>query len=1118
VNQLHHAEIIHRDIKLSNILLNTEQVHHPKLLLADFSSAVSDWTLRNGLYGELGPTRQELTEEYEAPEIRLQSYLQNTNRDSSENTHMNDHAEMYSIDPAHPVAYDVWTVGVLMLEMILGTPYVFDVDQRAAALIHQRLQAQHKKRQRRKGRGSNGLDSGEKEEFDQAYKTIVFLTALSEYCIYDPDVHWHPTDVGDDANNKVGNEDNSTSKEGQDRDDNDVDEDRFSPLNEAIRMFRVVSRRRPRRSSTMSSSTSTRGATDAKNMLVPTSGHRQQQQEQFEDRDAADVEVCDADKAVEDVVDSSYPVLADTDSHEVVANTDFYWEDDEDYVASTKYAIVNDITESIQPTMRTHRHTQDSIGYDTLSSRPLTSPRHRGGHHDDDNDDDTRLQHCDVARFRTAILRRDSLGLGFNDEWGLDLLQRLLNWDPAKRIAMADALHHAYFVGPYISTVDGSHHATKEELLAHDKRLLITDGTSSANEEGADGSDGNNLGGEMTAPVGVPATISVVNYDRTISTAVLFGIPEQSYVKNNNGHHQQNLLLKAPRVADDDADDDEDLVASEQPPPAVLVTPGHHLPANTGSMGGTGSQHRPFACPKCNRTFDSWSGCISHTHSRKHAKRCVFNPSFRSIVPPCITQYALHPLDPDSGWCDLQGRRRHIEDVHAVAYNSHLSYLYFGVFDGHFGSRTARLVSKYLHKRIEQRFYSVAGHNSDRLQTTHGVGSSFTGISSTAAAAEHLQRLNPDLNMNVLLPVIPQEEESTLDKRISVSEVRQAITDSFLDIDNELLLNPNPEDKSGAAVAILFVFEEFLVTANLGDCRVVLCCAPRPGKKGTSHSHMRDYVPVQLTVDHTPKDPLERARVVSQGGFISKPPKSLASSSSSSPSASSSSHTERVNGILAVTRSFGDKGLKQVISASPDVQVLRRHPIHSNLSSFNHEDDEDKWHSQGSVVLKESFCGHYIAAVDWLLLRQQELQRSSSTSELPPQRSLAYWQAFAIVASDGFWDVITNNEATELACEYLLSVIQTTGRHDAVGDEDASMKPSWMTVPTEKYAVAHIAMSHHRGDPDNSSTTKDEEETCASLSLPVDAFQNAATLLAQEAWLRGSTDNIGVNIVNLKKL
>jgi serine/threonine protein phosphatase PrpC len=66
---------------------------------------------------------------------------------------------------------------------------------------------------------------------------------------------------------------------------------------------------------------------------------------------------------------------------------------------------------------------------------------------------------------------------------------------------------------------------------------------------------------------------------------------------------------------------------------------------------------------------------------------------------------------------------------------------------------------------------------------------------------------------------------------------------------------------------------------------------------------------------------------------------------------------------------------------------------------------------------------------------------------------------FAILASDGLWDVISNADAVAVVCEFLSLQL--------------------------------------------------------GAGTSVEAYQNVATLLAQEAYIRGSTDNIGVCVVDL---
>ena len=66
-----HSErkMLHRDIKPSNILINTEG--SPRLVIADFSSAVSDAALKQKLYEGVDPSMNEETDEYAPPEVLL---------------------------------------------------------------------------------------------------------------------------------------------------------------------------------------------------------------------------------------------------------------------------------------------------------------------------------------------------------------------------------------------------------------------------------------------------------------------------------------------------------------------------------------------------------------------------------------------------------------------------------------------------------------------------------------------------------------------------------------------------------------------------------------------------------------------------------------------------------------------------------------------------------------------------------------------------------------------------------------------------------------------------------------------------------------------------------------
>jgi serine/threonine protein kinase len=124
---LHENRIVHRDIKPANIMCQTnvdlEQLQasqswnlgvssvHVDCVLGDYSSAWDDFT-RDNLYTR-GPSRLEQTDEYAPPEAIFGYIYNDTNIPTS-------------LSPS----FDSWSIGIVALELLLGTPNVFSVDQR----------------------------------------------------------------------------------------------------------------------------------------------------------------------------------------------------------------------------------------------------------------------------------------------------------------------------------------------------------------------------------------------------------------------------------------------------------------------------------------------------------------------------------------------------------------------------------------------------------------------------------------------------------------------------------------------------------------------------------------------------------------------------------------------------------------------------------------------------------------------------------------------------------------------------------------------------------------------------------------------------------------------------
>ncbi|CAI5705775.1 unnamed protein product [Peronospora effusa] len=272
VAALHARGITHRDIKPSNILVSIPPVSStsaappmPLVKLADFGSAVDDYTLQN-LYAtdggneastaSAGPSQAEETREYQPPEVLF-----------------SDNGQPY--DYTAPEAYDLWSVGVVFLEMVLGSPQVFLISPRERAKLDVTLDAQRRKYRHR---------HGSEEDPESGWRTKAYLLHVltQEFCIFQP----------------------------------------------APRQLRSL------------------------------------------------------------------------------------WD---------KYALVS--------------------------------------------------ESCHFGRFNQTVVKRDPLKRGLEDPWGLDLMWRLLQWNPSDRLSAKEALQHAYFQGAYVCKESARRFATHGELVLHERYL-----------------------------------------------------------------------------------------------------------------------------------------------------------------------------------------------------------------------------------------------------------------------------------------------------------------------------------------------------------------------------------------------------------------------------------------------------------------------------------------------------------------------------------------------------------------------------------------------------------------------------------------------------------------------
>lgn len=205
--------------------------------------------------------------------------------------------------------------------------------------------------------------------------------------------------------------------------------------------------------------------------------------------------------------------------------------------------------------------------------------------------------------------------------------------------------------------------------------------------------------------------------------------------------------------------------------------------------------------------------------------------------------------------------RAKMEDVHTYVANfaERLDWGYFAIFDGHAGKLTARWCGNNLHTLVEQEILAKEGS------------------SPGAASPSHLCDIKSVFNNAFVKAdeLIAEEGSGSAGSTAAVAILRWEID--------------GPEEKKEKEEKLAGEFDfaplkhhkRMLYTANVGDLRIVL------HRRGTAY---------RLSYDHKASDLNEIARVRDLGGLIVK---------------------NRVNGVLAVTRSLGDTYIKNLVTGKP---------------------------------------------------------------------------------------------------------------------------------------------------------------------------------------------------------
>mmetsp|Transcript_35039 Transcript_35039/g.69241 ORF Transcript_35039/g.69241 Transcript_35039/m.69241 type:complete len:412 (+) Transcript_35039:48-1283(+) len=293
----------------------------------------------------------------------------------------------------------------------------------------------------------------------------------------------------------------------------------------------------------------------------------------------------------------------------------------------------------------------------------------------------------------------------------------------------------------------------------------------------------------------------------------------------------------------------------------------------------------------------------------------------------------------------MQGWRIRMEDAHVLAEDIGVSAAgpqLYGVFDGHGGREVALFCRDHMPREVKARYRSFAGEQSALSQEEAEADNVGKAIYSAFHAMDDMLRdprhhaeisnlkgqrgrqSSTDINaaqraatlQTVLQADIARVRESGVVSGADASRLARGMTllQQLSSGANEPASETDLQgiaDRVGCTAVCVAITSTYIVCANAGDSRAVLCRSGRP---------------VALSCDHKPNNTREQRRIEAAGGFVKQIP-------TNAPPGTRVQY--RVNGELSLSRAIGDlkykrrsdlKPEQQAICATPDLSVEERMP------------------------------------------------------------------------------------------------------------------------------------------------------------------------------------------------
>lgn len=415
-------------------------------------------------------------------------------------------------------------------------------------------------------------------------------------------------------------------------------------------------------------------------------------------------------------------------------------------------------------------------------------------------------------------------------------------------------------------------------------------------------------------------------------------------------------------------------------------------------------------------------------------------------------------------------RRNTMEDVHVAMRPGSwgapaVSATFLGVYDGHGGRLIADYLGDHLAENVAKEWKNSESESRKKEKSVNDGAGGMSQLTKKRRTGDKDQENNDNQKSQSIKSKLDNEKEEEI--------MQTALERAFLLTDMQSRMDGITT--SGATVVCCVVIPKFssygnlssisVHAANAGDARAVLSSSialplnkvqsksNKPNSKSTTavkqfSKNSKKALPnpelpnellpfnnrhstraIRITHDHKSTDPKEIARIEAAGGIMIR---------------------GRVLGVLAVARSLGDHGLKEYVIGRPYlsstvVEIVDDNEEYSdydgNGNDGNNNDAEGKSYGKNEL--------------------SQSLAKNKASS--PPFTN----GEFLIVACDGFWDVMEDQEAVDFVRNHVFNV------------------------------------HNHNGQ-------QQQQHQSSSTSLRKKKEEDVASFLIEEALRRRSTDNITV--------